>query len=685
MKRSKKLSSTDLLEHLLTVSRHMAEMRHLDDLLAYAIDKMLQLVGAEWGYIVLVNENDPLDFRTQRKARGMEAEFSSEPSLPGDPISHSILDQVVQTGQSLVVEDAMFDPRFQSAHSVMAMQLRSIMCAPLITQNRTIGAIYVENRTQSGRFANEDIVPLEFFSTQAAVAIENADLYTNLETLVEERTEALVQAKKEAERAREVAETANKAKSTFLANMSHELRTPLNAILGFSNLMRREALWGVSTLTKPQQENLGLIYRSGEHLLTLINNVLDLSKIEAGKTTLNVGNFDLHRLLDDLVEMFSLKVEEKGVKLLLERSPEVPTFVNTDMVKLKQVFLNLLSNALKFTEQGGIFIRVSCLNEQCTRIHMEVEDTGPGIAANELDTLFEAFAQTATGRSSKEGTGLGLAISREFIALMGGKLDVRSEVNKGTVFFFEIDVELVEKTEVKEEMVVRQIVGLKPSQENYRILIVDDNESNRQLLVKLLEPLGLDLREAGNGQEAVETWREWEPQLIWMDMRMPIMDGYEATKAIKAEPKGQETKIIALTASSYEEEKAGTMTAGCDDYYRKPFKEEEIFEAMHYHIGVEYVYEEIEEETSKVGPTEILTPEALKVVPAELLAKLEELAVQANIMEVDKVIEKIRLHDEGIAQALTDLADGFEYPKIAEVARAAINLETFKLIGRHGL
>ena len=272
--------------------------------------------------------------------------------------------------------------------------------------------------------------------------------------------------------------------------------------------------------------------------------------------------------------------------------------------------------------------------------------------------------------SAKEGTGLGLAISREFIALMGGKLDVRSEVDKGTVFFFDINVKVVKKTDVKEEVASKQIIGLKPNQERYRILIVDDNETNRQLLDPvLLQPLGFEFKEAKDGQEAVNIWREWQPQLIWMDMRMPVMDGYEATRTIKAEPKGQETKIIALTASTLEEERAVVMEAGCDDYYRKPFKEEEIFEAMHHHIGVEYVYEEFEEAASKIDPKEILTSEALKVVPAELLTKLEGLAVQANIMEVDELIEEISSYDEGIAQALSELADGFEYTKIAEVTR----------------
>ena len=475
--------------------------------------------------------------------------------------------------------------------------------------------------------------------------------------------------------ARIAAEEASQAKSMFLANMSHELRTPLNGILGFSNLMLRESLSNRHPLSAEQQEYLGIISRSGEHLLSLINNVLDLSKIEASRVTINPIDFDFYSLLDELHNMFTLKATNKGLKFILEFLPNVPQYIKADSLKLRQVLINLLNNAFKFTKVGKVVLRVSLFEKAKTQLHFEVEDTGFGIAAEELDTLFEAFTQTKSGLNTQEGTGLGLAISNEFVNLMGGKLEVCSEVNKGSVFSFNINVELTEKAAVKDEEASKQIIGLKSGQEIYRVLLVDDNDINRQLLVRLLQPLGFDLKEAKNGQEAIDIWQEWQPHLIWMDIRMPVVDGYAATRIIKAAAKarGEQTKIIALTASALEEERATVMAAGCDDYLKKPFKDRDVFEAMHRHIGVEYLYREVGGIANRSDTEEVLTPEALKVVPVELLSKLEELGVLANIKGVAETIEEVRPYGERVARALTELANSFEYTKIARLARAAIS------------
>lgn len=473
--------------------------------------------------------------------------------------------------------------------------------------------------------------------------------------------------------AKEKAEVANQAKSIFLANMSHELRSPLNAILGFAQLMTRS-----QKLPAEQIENVSIITRSGEHLLTLINNVLDLSKIEAGRTSINEKNFDLYRMLDDLEDMFQLKADDKRLHLLFERSPDVPQYVRTDEVKLRQVLINLLNNALKFTQEGGVSVRVGIGNRenysQCS-IVFEVEDTGAGIAADEIDSIFEAFVQSKTGKEAQEGTGLGLPISRKFIQLMGGEMKVSSEVGQGTIFKFDVRVSVVDRSEIESKKSTRQVIALEPNQPRYRILIVDDKWSNRQLLIKLLNPLGFELKEATNGKEAIEIWDSWEPHLIWMDMRMPVMDGYEATKQIKSTTKGQATAVIALTASVLEEERAVVLSAGCDGFMRKPFRDADIFDAMHKHIGVRYIYEDLSQSDSSIavknGAENAFNPAAIAALPAEWVINLQTALPQGDLDLIDSIIEQIRTQNIPLANAIKSYVDNFDYDKILTLISAA--------------
>ncbi|NEQ75316.1 MAG: response regulator [Okeania sp. SIO2C9] len=466
---------------------------------------------------------------------------------------------------------------------------------------------------------------------------------------------------KEAEKA---AQQANHAKSAFIANMSHELRSPLNAILGFAQIMTRS-----QTLPQEHIENISIISRSGEHLLTLINNVLDLSKIEAGRITLNQKNFDLHRLLNDIEDMLYLKAQEKGLQLLVEHTNDVPQYICTDELKLRQVLINIINNGIKFTSDGGVSLRVAQKfpPSNPSKIIFEVEDTGAGIAAEELDKLFEAFTQTETGKQAQEGTGLGLPISRKFVQLMGGDIHVSSRLNKGTIFTFEIKASIVSESDVVETQIPqRRIIALEPNQPKYRILIVDDKPLNRQLLIKLLSPLGFELKEAINGQQAIEIWDDWQPNLIWMDMRMPVMDGYEATKQIKATTKGQATTIIALTASVLEEEKVVVLSAGCDDFMRKPFREADILNKMEEYLGVRYVYEEIESKPQQKKKEETLESiqEKVSVLSEELKVQLRDALLTGNLAGIANTITTIRQSDNSLAEAIQKYCDHFEYEKV---------------------
>jgi PAS domain S-box-containing protein len=483
------------------------------------------------------------------------------------------------------------------------------------------------------------------------------EAYRSLEQKVEERTAELKTAK-------EAAEAANRSKSLFLANMSHELRTPLNAILGYSRLMKRDG-----SLESRQKEYVDIINRSGEHLLELINSVLELSKIEAGRITLEPITFDPAALLNDLHAMFRIRAEAGGLRFEPPETGGLPRLLVADAGKLRQVLINVVGNAIKFTESGSVSIRVAATGQTGggMRLVVDVEDTGPGIAPEELDKVFEMFEQTESGRLSKGGTGLGMAISREYARMMGGDLIVTSRPGEGCLFRLEIPVEEGPAAERNDTVPELTVNGLRKGQPAPRVLVVEDVEENRLLLLQLLEKAGFVVRCAVNGLEAVEMFGEYRPDFIWMDIRMPLMDGIDAARRIRDMAGGGETVIAAISASGLEEHHARIQARCFDDFVRKPFREGEIFEIMARRLGVEYEFEK-EPRQAVHGAADLrLDPARLAALPDGLRGELHEALLMLDSARIMTALEAVAERDPLLGGALRSLAGKFDFGPILEV------------------
>ncbi|OAI04230.1 hybrid sensor histidine kinase/response regulator [Methylomonas methanica] len=477
------------------------------------------------------------------------------------------------------------------------------------------------------------------------------DIQQHLEELVAERTKKLSIAK-------DAAEAANRAKSIFLANMSHELRTPLNAILGFSSMMRSDP-----DLPQTQRDNLNIINRSGEHLLKLINDVLEVAKIEAGRLQLEVAPFDLGGMVRDVAEMMQMRAEQKGLRLDLDQSSEFPRYIKGDEARLRQTLINLVGNAVKFTEQGVVTIRLGVKQNRRQHLLLEVEDTGPGIHLDDQKRLFEPFVQLVEGCVNK-GTGLGLTISRQFVRLMGGDISVASTPGKGSLFRIELPVETASADDVVKPEAKKQgeVIGIAPGQPVYRILIAEDQLENQLLLSRLMTSIGLEVKVAENGEQCVETYRNWQPDLIWMDRRMPVMSGEEATKRIRQLPDGGKVKIVAVTAEVFKEQQQEMLDAGMDDFVGKPYRFGEIYDSLTRQLGIRYLYrsDTLEEQTEAV----VLKSEMLDSLPVALRNELKGALQELDSERISEAIRQISEVDTTLGRVLSNLADYFNYPAI---------------------
>ncbi|MCL1471916.1 PAS domain S-box protein [Argonema antarcticum] len=624
-------------------------------------------VGNEWNSLLEQQANYPklAENAVEEQHCTVKALNSLDSPIWRDTYLQETQGGVYNEGASYLVVEDIYSANFTPCYLELLerFQARAYIIVPIFSGNKLWGLLATYQNSAPRQWKTTEINVLVQIGNQLGVALQQAELL--------EQTQKQSQALQKSALA---ADAANRAKSEFLANMSHELRTPLNVILGFTQVMTRD-----TSLSSQQQENLVIINRAGEHLLELINDILEMSKIEAGQTTLNENSFDLIYLLDSLEKMLRFKAESKGLQLRFESASDLPQYVQSDENKLRQVLINLLGNAIKFTEKGTVALRVKrglktgekSINNQS--LYFEIEDTGPGIKPEELDLLFKAFGQTETGRKSQQGTGLGLPISRKYVQLMGGDIKVSSTPGKVTLFTFDIQIKLTDAAKIKTRQSKCKVIGLAPNQPEYRILVVDDARESRLLLVRLFTLIGFSVRVAENGREGVSAWSSWLPHLILMDMRMPVMDGYEATKQIKAHPLGKTTKIVALTASAFDEQRQMILSIGCDDFVGKPFREEVLLGKISQHLGVEYIYEQEDLIANAMQQTDFL-PEAdlvslLSEMSAEWIAQLYHAAVQCSDELILDLLEQIPPEKSTLVDAITDLANNFQFEKIMQLTQ----------------
>ncbi len=483
------------------------------------------------------------------------------------------------------------------------------------------------------------------------------------------------QAEEALSQAKEAAEVANRAKSAFLANMSHELRTPLNGILGYAQILK------LHNLNAQQQEGIAVIQRSGEYLLTLINDVLDLSKIEANRIELVPTAFYFDDFLGEMNELFQMRAQQKGIPFHYQPLTQLPTIVHADETRLRQVLINLLGNAVKFTEQGCVTFKVSSIQNpkgQTWKIRFQVEDSGIGISQDELSKIFLPFQQAGERNYQAQGTGLGLAISKKLVEMMDGKLQVNSTLGQGSTFWMELDLQEISNA-APEQTDKHEIIGFDGPPRT--LLVVDDKWENRSVLVNLLAPLGFKMMEACDGQESVDKALQTQPDAILMDLMMPVKDGFEATSEIRKIPELKEVVIIAISASAFDFHQQQSQEAGCDDFIAKPFQRDVLLEKLQKHLNLKWIYDKTQSTPSQRQKSEKslfsslweggnFQPPAIKGPSPEQAAILFEFSLKGDIESIMDYVEKLEQTElQTFSIEIKKLAEEFQINKISDIAK----------------
>jgi CheY-like chemotaxis protein/two-component sensor histidine kinase len=421
-----------------------------------------------------------------------------------------------------------------------------------------------------------------------------------------------------------------------------------------------------ANLSDEDRKDLEIVGSSGEHLLGLIDDVLEMAKIETGGSIVESAAIDLHGLVNDTVDMLRERAQAKNLELIVDISSKAPRFVRTDPAKLRQVLTNLVGNAVKYTDEGSVVVRLDARLEESSPhpvLVVDVEDTGIGIAPEDQARIFDSFVQ-AGGARARKGTGLGLSISRRFVELLGGSIQVESTLGQGSRFRAEVPVRIAEAPEVMAETdSADPVIGLQPGQPDYRILVVEDQKENWFLLQRLLLTAGFQVRVAEDGRKAIETFGIWRPHFIWMDVQLPVIGGLEAARRIRELEGGREVKIVAVTASAFASQRHEVLSAGLDDFLRKPFRPREIFDCMARHLGVRYVRRTVPKATVDDMPA-MLRPEDLASLPLALRDELEHAVVSLDSKRIARLVSQVSEQNAPLGKALERLADRLSYSPI---------------------
>ncbi|AOW99565.1 hypothetical protein BJP34_08955 [Moorena producens PAL-8-15-08-1] len=722
------------LATVIKASQALSGEIQLDQLLSTLMQVVMENAGADKCALILV-KGERLVLQAMETANQL-ALVESIPVEESPDIPQSAINYVKRKLETLVINDITVETILAADPYFIRQQPRSVMCTPIINQGKLIGLLYLENHLTTGAFTPDRLEILNLLTSQAAISLENAQLYSNLEDKVAERTAELAQAK-------QAADGANQAKSEFLSNMSHEFRTPLNGILGYAQILKRDRYLGTR-----QIDGLTIIEQSGNHLLTLINDILELSKIEARKMELYPSDLHFQTFIESVVGIIRMRALEKDILFKYDPVGDLPNGIKADEKRLRQILINLLGNAVKFTDHGEVILRVSLIDQQETAasplnppilgdfnsrtpqswgargaklavieqqetassplnppilgdfnsrtpqswgargaklpvidqqqtasiIRFEVIDSGVGMSPEQLETIFQPFEQVGDTQRRSAGTGLGLAISKQLVELMGGQLMVTSDFGKGSTFWFDIPFPVVKTVTKAQPEIVDQIKGYKgkPCQ----ILVVDDQLENRLVLLNMLAPMGFDIVTAENGQQAVDMASELHPDLILTDLVMPVKTGFEAVNEIRQIAELKDIPIIAVSASVLDMDQNKSKRVGCQAFLSKPIDQNQLFALLGQYLPIEWVYEPIDDMGLSKNGTISGQTAAIIPPPPEEIEVLYELAMLGSMRKIrDRAMFIEHLHEDyrPFANKLKDLADGFQEQAILSLVESYMN------------